>query len=324
MREMVKKSSIVKVVALSIVLLFITSGFSIVFYGPPASHYNENYNFKTKGRGINLNVNTSPNSKNSINKPIYMFSNDNNTNGFNTYNSLNSKYNKSNNYTAGSLLPRYYTSTEGSVINSYNQTENGAVANDSSGNSVYEPKNGSNYQDRFSSLTNSHLKYLGQYNNTYLSVHLFVNGNGYVVFSANYTVGGILTFNYTNDKTKNFTTNDVPSGTIFHLVASANDGYVFQEWIGSVNSTNNSIYITVNDNISEEAIYVMAPSFPVTFTESGLPTGTIWYANISNGNNSGAISESSYTFYLTNGTYSYQVGTSDKTFSPSPHLVHLQ
>ena len=85
------------------------------------------------------------------------------------------------------------------------------------------------------------------------SVHLYVNGNGYVIFSANYTVC-CISFNYDNDKTQNFTSNDVPSGTIFHLVSSPNSGYFFQKWIGSVNSTSNSINITVNQNINEEAV----------------------------------------------------------------------
>ena len=67
------------------------------------------------------------------------------------------------------------------------------------------------------------IKTIDQSSSSDPSVHLYVNGNGYVIFSANYTVGGI-SFNYDNDKTQNFTSNDVPSGTIFHLVSSPNSG----------------------------------------------------------------------------------------------------
>ena len=56
------------------------------------------------------------------------------------------------------------------------------------------------------------------------SVHLYVNGNGYVVFSANYSICGIINYKFENDKSQNFTTNDVPSGTVFHLVSSPNSG----------------------------------------------------------------------------------------------------
>ncbi|MCL5731661.1 MAG: hypothetical protein M1605_06095, partial [Candidatus Thermoplasmatota archaeon] len=37
------------------------------------------------------------------------------------------------------------------------------------------------------------------------------------------------------------------------------------------------------------------------------PSGTSWYVNLSNGVDSGAITSSSYSFSLTNGTYSYTI-----------------
>ena len=148
------------------------------------------------------------------------------------------------------------------------------------------------------------------------SVHLYVNGNGYVVFSANYSVDGIINCNFDNDRTQNFTTNDVPTGTVFHLVSSPNSGYVFQRWSGSVNSTDNSIYFTVNQNIKEEAIYQKLP-YSVTFTESGLPSGDSWWVNF-NGQNI-TSSSSSITFSVSDGTYSYKVqsmGTYGVNYDP--------
>ncbi len=148
------------------------------------------------------------------------------------------------------------------------------------------------------------------------SVHLYVNGNGYVKFSANYSLSGI-DFSFDNDKSQNFTTNDVPSGTVFHLVSSPNAGYQFVNWTGSVDSTNNSIYVTVNQNIQEEAIYVKSPSYPVSLAESGLPSGTEWYLNLSNGQSFSSVT-STISLNETNGSYSYTIATSDKDYSPSP------
>ena len=54
-------------------------------------------------------------------------------------------------------------------------------------------------------------------------------------------------------------------------------------------------------------------NYSVIFTESGLPSGTAWYVNLSNGNKSGAITGSTYTFTLVNGTYSYNIATTNKT-----------
>ncbi len=58
--------------------------------------------------------------------------------------------------------------------------------------------------------------------------------------------------------------------------------------------------------------------FSATFTESGLPSGTTWYVNLSNGITSGAITASTYAFSLVNGTYSYNIATTDKSYGPSP------
>ena len=146
------------------------------------------------------------------------------------------------------------------------------------------------------------------------SVHLYVNGNGYVVFSGNYSVDGIISFSFDNDRSQNFTTNDVPTGTVFHLVSSPNAGYTFQKWVGSVNSTSNSIYITVNQNINEEAIYQKEQVFSVTFTESALPPDSSWFVNLSNGMKSGTITGSSYSITLTNGSYTYTIATNNKIY----------
>ncbi|MEM0140142.1 MAG: hypothetical protein QXZ44_05985, partial [Ferroplasma sp.] len=58
-------------------------------------------------------------------------------------------------------------------------------------------------------------------------------------------------------------------------------------------------------------------TYEATFTETGLPSGITWYVNLSNGDNSGAITGPSYSLMLINGTYSYTVATSNNTYKPS-------
>jgi hypothetical protein len=57
--------------------------------------------------------------------------------------------------------------------------------------------------------------------------------------------------------------------------------------------------------------------YPVTFTESGLPNGTVWYLNLTDGtsvyNDTNTIS-----FEAIDGPYDYSVATTDKEFIPVP------
>ena len=167
-------------------------------------------------------------------------------------------------------------------------------------------------------LLSGHIKTNDQSSSSDPSVHLYVNGNGYVIFSANYTVC-CISFNYDNDKTQNFTSNDVPTGTVFHLVSSPNSGYAFQKWTGSVNSTSNSINVTVDQNINEEAIYEKILTFSANFTESALPTGNTWYVNITGLQTSGPITQTSYNVSLPNGTYTFYVATTNRDYAPNPY-----
>ncbi len=114
------------------------------------------------------------------------------------------------------------------------------------------------------------------------------------------------------------------AGSSVTLTAKAVSGYAFSSWsgsgTGSYTGTNNPLTLTMNGPVSETADFVQANGthFTVTFTESGLPSGTTWYVNLSNGMDSGAITGTSYSFSLANGTYSYAIATSDKTYEPSP------
>jgi hypothetical protein len=59
------------------------------------------------------------------------------------------------------------------------------------------------------------------------------------------------------------------------------------------------------------------PLYSVRFTETGLPTGTPWYLNVT-GQPSAASFSTSVTLTLANGTYPFTVATSDGGFTPSP------
>ncbi|MGP6240208.1 hypothetical protein ACNF40_07345 [Cuniculiplasma sp. SKW4] len=93
---------------------------------------------------------------------------------------------------------------------------------------------------------------------------------------------------------------NLPNGTYTYTVASSNKSYRPLTSSGSFRVEGapvrvNMVFIRVLYNL--------------TFTESGLPIGTIWYVNLSNGMGSGAIRGDSYSIALTNGTYFYNVSS---------------
>ncbi len=70
------------------------------------------------------------------------------------------------------------------------------------------------------------------------------------------------------------------------------------------------------DNIIHS--YSVPETFNISFEESGLPSGVLWYVNISGQPSSGPLQSGSvYTVTLNNGSYSYTVGTNDKIYRSS-------
>ncbi len=61
----------------------------------------------------------------------------------------------------------------------------------------------------------------------------------------------------------------------------------------------------------------------VTFNESGLPTGDVWYVNLSGNYSSGPIINNNYTFHLANKTYSYCIGTTSKIYHANGGTISL-
>ena len=77
---------------------------------------------------------------------------------------------------------------------------------------------------------------------------------------------------------------------------------------------------TINAYNMTEQVLSKAPVttyYKTAFTESGLPSGTTWFVNISGASSSGSITGSSFSTTLKNGTYSYTVSTSNNQYYPS-------
>lgn len=75
--------------------------------------------------------------------------------------------------------------------------------------------------------------------------------------------------------------------------------------------------VTLNaDNVTSPTgvSNIATTTFTVTITESGLPSGSTWFVNITGMASSGPITATSYSTILGNGTYAYVAGTTDTAF----------
>jgi hypothetical protein len=78
---------------------------------------------------------------------------------------------------------------------------------------------------------------------------------------------------------------------------------------------------TVSGGAAAVSVTFTLLRFGITFSESGLPAGTEWWVNLSAGASSLATA-GTVSLELTNGSYSYRVSTTDKTFfSPGGSLL---
>ena len=201
------------------------------------------------------------------------------------------------------------------------------VAFDSSNGYVYVAICGSNSVSVINGTTNSVIKTISVGSEP--DAVAYDPSNDYV-YVANYgsgTISIISTSSASSNKyAVTFTESGLPSGTSWSLTfngimqSSTTSTITFSEpngsysyTVGSVSgytSSTSSGSLTVSgSNISKTITFtpvqVKITNYKVTFTETGLPSGTTWYVNLSNGIDSGAITGTSYSFSLTNGTYSY-------------------
>ncbi len=172
-------------------------------------------------------------------------------------------------------------------------------------------------------------------------------GRIYHASPGSFTVNGLTTTNSVSVSfsevkyTVTFTETGLPSGTAWYVNLSngmksgaiTGSSYTFNLPNGSYSysiATSAKFYespsgsVSVKGNSVSSAVTFSLARYTVTFRESGLPSNTTWYVNLSNGMKSGAISGTSYTFNLTNGTYSYTIGNeSGYSFSASSTSISV-
>ncbi|MGA8537838.1 MAG: hypothetical protein WB789_10700 [Thermoplasmata archaeon] len=96
-----------------------------------------------------------------------------------------------------------------------------------------------------------------------------------------------------------------PNGTYSFSIASANQEYQSRPATGN---------LTVAGAALTQSIEFQLVVYTVTFTESGLPEGGGWYANVTD-QMSVYSTTTTASIELPNGTYTFAIGTSDKTYS---------
>jgi hypothetical protein len=107
---------------------------------------------------------------------------------------------------------------------------------------------------------------------------------------------------------------NLANGTYYFTVASAN-----KTWASAYTSP-----FVVNGGPVTVPVTFTQVTYAVTFTESGLPSGTTWYVNITDGQSYGSTG-STITVSEPNGTYDYAVVSANKTWAPvytSPFVVN--
>ncbi len=126
--------------------------------------------------------------------------------------------------------------------------------------------------------------------------------------------------NVTNSTDHVFHENSTSTTISLHLT---NGSYTYSV------STSDKIYspspssgsFTVKGAVVSESVTFTKYTYRVNFTESGLPSGSTWYVNLSNGMSSGAITGSSYNFTLTNGSYTFTITNLSSYYTTTSHLT---
>jgi hypothetical protein len=82
--------------------------------------------------------------------------------------------------------------------------------------------------------------------------------------------------------------------------------------------TSNIIQVySVSKNYSGGYASIILPMYKITLNESGLPSGTLWFVNLSNGQSFNST-DNMISFYEPNGTYTYIVSSINKSYAPKP------
>lgn len=112
------------------------------------------------------------------------------------------------------------------------------------------------------------------------------------------------------------------AGSSVSLSALATAGYQFETWSGtgpgSYSGADNPAEMTPTGPITEQAQFWVSATYPVSFFESGLPSGTNWTVTV-NGIENGS-SNPTISFNEPNGTYTFEV---QETLPGGPQTQYL-
>lgn len=97
----------------------------------------------------------------------------------------------------------------------------------------------------------------------------------------------------------------VPNGSYSFVLSTANRDYM---------STGTGSFKVSGESPPSINVTFVPVRFGVAFWENGLPQGTVWYVNLTSLTET--VSLNSCTFYLTNGSYKYEISVSDHTYRP--------
>jgi len=102
----------------------------------------------------------------------------------------------------------------------------------------------------------------------------------------------------------------VPNGTYSFTIANIVSGGI------TYIPTPNAGYVTVNGANVNEPITFTQQSYSISISETGLPSGSVWYVNLTNGQTF-STSSTSMTFNEPDGSYSYSIATNNAAYAPS-------
>jgi len=176
----------------------------------------------------------------------------------------------------------------GNFVNTYNGRNPDGAAFDSANGYIYVTNKYSNNVSVINGATNKVIASIGVGSHPYSAA--FDSANGYIYV--------------TNQYSDNVS---VINGATNNVIASIGVGS--HPYSAAFDSANGYIYVT---NVGSGTVSIISTSsqvmkqYSVTFTESGLPSGTSWSVTL-NGTTKSSTADT-ITFSVPNGTYSYSIG----------------
>ena len=145
------------------------------------------------------------------------------------------------------------------------------------------------------------------YNLTFIETGLQSGTQWYVNFT-NYYSGPLTSSTYTVV---------VFNGTYNYTVQTSRQGYPSKSGTGLISGSSQTFNIVFGTSSKS--------SYEITFIPSGLPSGTIWYVGLIDSNGTKTLESGSgdITFMEYNGSYTYNVSSSNKNFVPSSNIGAL-